>query len=149
MSRIEALVESHQARQDAQHQAGIDAADARADALDDYIDQAIDAGIDSADETDETLLPVLESDGPRQPMRALLAGMTADTLADWLRLVMRAPVADLELVALNMRVWMRDTLAESADVQAEAERLMAQDDADATYTAAQDRAELNAEWVRL
>ena len=149
MSRTDALVESHQARQDAQHQAGIDAADQRDADLDDYIDQAIDAAMDDARECVEALLPVLESDGPSQPMDKLQASMDADTLSDWLRLVMRAPVADLELVALNMRVWMRDTMAAAPSVVAAAERRMNGERADAKYTAAQDRAELNAEWVRL
>jgi hypothetical protein len=152
MSRTDAIVEAHQAHQDAQHQAGIDAADQRDAELDDYIDEAIDAAMDDARECVEFLLPVLESDGPSQPMDKLQASLDADTLSDWLRLLMRAPVADADVLVLNMRLWMRDTMAAAPSVVAAAERLMAQDDADAKYTAAQDRAERIAEeptWFRL
>jgi hypothetical protein len=149
MSRTDALVEAQQARQDAQHQAGIDAADQRDAELDDYIDEAINAAMDDASECVEFLLPVLESDGPSQPMDKLQADLDAATLSDWLRLLMSVPVADADMLVLSMRLWMRDTMAAAPSVVAAAERLMAQDDADAKYTAAQDRAELNAEWVRL
>jgi hypothetical protein len=141
MSRTDALVESHQARQDAQHQAGIDAADARADALEDYIEQVV---ADTLKNGGDLMLPILESEGKPAPIRQLLDSLEATHLSDWLRLIGCAPIAERDIVALNMAGWMEQTLRESADVQAEAERLMALDDADAA-----DRVAEEPTWFRL
>jgi len=146
MQHTDALVESHQARQDAQHQAGIDAADARADELDEYIEQVV---ADTLKHGGELMLPILESEGKPAPLHQLLDSLEATHLSDWLRLIGCAAFAEHDIVALNMTGWMEQTLRDSADVQAEAERRMNGERAEAKYTAAQDRAELNAEWVRL
>ena len=145
MSRTDALVESHQSRQDAQHQAGIDAADARADALEDYIDQAIASLLDSGEHCDLDAPLFDGGPAPLTPMHKLLAQRDAAQWADWFRLLMRAPVADSAEVLLNFRHWADQTITASpymkATIEREAERLMALDDADA--------ADRVAEWVRL
>lgn len=146
MQNLDALVESHQAAQAIAHGRATESAEARAEALDGYIERVVD---DTLRHGGELMLPVLESMGEPAPEQALLAELSADTLEDWLRLLNVAPIADLDIVVVNMRGWMEEKLRASADVEAEAERLMAADDAAAAEDDAQERAERAAEWVRL
>jgi len=122
MSRIDALVEAHQAAQAIAHQRATESAEAHADALEDAIDEVVG---DAMRYGGELMLPVLESSGPSAPIDTLLENLSADTLEDWLRLLSIAPIADLDIVVVNMRGWMEQTLRESADVQAAAETLLA------------------------
>jgi hypothetical protein len=122
MQHTDALVEAHQAAQAIAHQRASDSSEAHAEALDECIERVVS---DTLTHGGELMLPVLESSGPSAPIDTLLENLSADTLEDWLRLLSIAPIADLDIVVVNMRGWMEKKLRESADVQAEAETLLA------------------------
>lgn len=77
--------------------------EAEAEELEDYMVAAIEEDLDESGEC-ITILRELVHD-IMDPMDTLLANLSARCLDDWMRLMIRCPVADADIVAVNFRDW--------------------------------------------
>jgi hypothetical protein len=73
-----------------------------AEELDDYMTTAIEEDLDDGA---ECLFVLAEIEADSQPMERLLANLSATNLDDWQRLMLRCPVGDADIVAVNFRDW--------------------------------------------
>ncbi len=91
----------------------------------DYLSEAVsdllEADLDGT--TCETLAALYDTcGGDAKPMAELQASLDADTLDDWLRLLMRCPVADADIAVLNFRDWAQRAAEQVPWIQREAAR---------------------------
>lgn len=80
------------------------------DAIGELIEEDLDAGT-------EALIPLYDTCGSTddKPLAGLLPALDADNLDDWLRLLLRCPVADAAVTVLNFRTWAEGVFRAEAD----------------------------------
>ena len=101
-------------------------AECEAEELDDYMTTAIEEDLDKGG---ECITLLAEIDRPSEPMETLQANLSAKSLDDWNRLMLRCPVGDADIVACNFRDWAIALLLSEPPpwIEARARQMMAED----------------------